>query len=75
VATALELKQRLLALEAEVVAHRNRLGALEAREHQAVTVAPTQEAEVEVTKARKMCPKCGEKPNYFFHVKTCQGKK
>ena len=22
---------------------------------------------------RKMCPKCGVKPNYFFHVKTCSG--
>jgi uncharacterized metal-binding protein YceD (DUF177 family) len=23
---------------------------------------------------RKMCPKCGVKPNHFFHVKTCNGK-
>lgn len=22
---------------------------------------------------RKMCPKCGVKPNHFFHVKTCSG--
>lgn len=22
---------------------------------------------------RKMCPKCGVKPNHFFHVKSCQG--
>jgi hypothetical protein len=24
---------------------------------------------------RKMCPKCGVKPNHFFHVKNCQGQK
>jgi hypothetical protein len=24
---------------------------------------------------RAMCPKCGVKPNYFFHVKTCTGQK
>ena len=22
---------------------------------------------------RAMCPKCGKKPNYYFHVKNCQG--
>lgn len=24
---------------------------------------------------RAMCPKCGEKPNHFFHVKNCTGQK
>lgn len=24
---------------------------------------------------RKMCPKCGVKPAYFFHVRTCTGQK
>ena len=23
---------------------------------------------------RKLCPHCGEKPAYFFHVKNCQAK-
>lgn len=23
---------------------------------------------------RKMCPKCGVKPDHFFHVKNCTGK-
>lgn len=23
---------------------------------------------------RQMCPKCGEKPNYHLHVKSCKGK-
>lgn len=25
--------------------------------------------------SRKMCPKCGEQPDYFFHVKNCTGPK
>jgi hypothetical protein len=25
--------------------------------------------------SRKMCPKCGVKPAYFFHVRTCPGQK
>ena len=24
---------------------------------------------------RQMCPKCGVKPNYFLHVKSCKGAK
>lgn len=23
---------------------------------------------------RQMCPKCGVKPNYFLHVRSCKGK-
>jgi hypothetical protein len=26
-------------------------------------------------KKPKMCPKCGVKPGYFFHVRTCTGQK
>jgi hypothetical protein len=25
--------------------------------------------------SRKLCPKCGVKPAYFFHVRTCTGQK
>lgn len=31
--------------------------------------------EKEIKKVRPMCPKCGEQPNYFYHVKNCTGQK
>lgn len=37
-----------------------------------VTTEPKLE---EAPSGRSMCPKCGVKPNYFFHVKTCTGQK
>jgi hypothetical protein len=27
------------------------------------------------TPSRALCPKCGVKPNHFFHVKNCAGQK
>jgi hypothetical protein len=26
-----------------------------------------------ISKAKNMCPKCGVKPAYFFHVRACKG--
>ena len=44
---------------------------------QVVPVAPQPETITTTTAApsRKMCPKCGVKPAYFFHVRTCPGSK
>jgi hypothetical protein len=60
--TPIELKVALRSLEARVKVLEDR------------AVAPVVPAEPKV-EGRAMCPKCGEKPNYHFHVKTCQGKK
>jgi hypothetical protein len=68
--TPLELKQVLLALRAEVNALRDRVGALEARPE--VTPAQVLDAvRAAHEPVKKMCPHCGEKPAYHFHVKSC----
>jgi hypothetical protein len=36
---------------------------------------PTVITEVPVAPKYKLCPKCGVKPAYFFHVRSCRGKK
>ena len=37
---------------------------------------PNPEVLQEMVKPKtRMCPKCGEKPGYFFHVRSCSGKK
>jgi hypothetical protein len=68
----LEVKHRLQAIEA-------RLKALEDRPQSIVT----QETLVDLAKLealnrpeqpkKNMCPKCGVKPAYFFHVRSCKG--
>ena len=54
-----------------------RVSALEAKAKEpAVTiVTPVVLDAVEKKPERKMCPKCGVKPGYFFHVRTCTGQK
>jgi len=79
--TPLELKQafrvleaRVKVLESEVTAIRNRVGSLEAKPE--VTPAEVLEAVKQAhtpEKPKKLCPKCGKKPGYFFHVKNCSG--
>jgi uncharacterized protein (UPF0212 family) len=58
--THLELEQYVRSLEA-------RVKALEIKPAQVVEKV----VEVQKDSGRKMCPHCGEKPNHFFHVKTC----
>ena len=77
--TLLEMKQALSVLRAEVIALRDRVGALEAAKAPDVvmTVRPEALAAVkefaEAKTARGLCPKCNKKPNHFFHVRTCKG--
>lgn len=32
-------------------------------------------ASAPMSKEHKLCPKCGEQPAYFFHVRSCKGPK
>lgn len=52
--------QRIKALESKVSELTERLDSLEAKP---------------VEQTRKLCPKCGVKPAYHFHVMYCQGQK
>jgi DNA-directed RNA polymerase subunit M/transcription elongation factor TFIIS len=66
----LEVKHRLRELEA-------RIKALEDRQKpEAYMPAPvvTLKTSAEVEKEKKLCPKCGVKPAYFFHVRSCAAK-
>ena len=75
--TPLEQKQVLLALRAEVTALRDRVGALESLtqclHHPFFKPKSEQETEPQEqpAKKQKLCPHCGEKPAYHFHVKSC----
>lgn len=40
-------------------------------EAQVKEAAPQAPAVLDAQKVRAMCPKCGKKPNYYFHVKNC----
>lgn len=62
---SLELARRIKAIEAEVTALRGRVGALE-------NTAPAIKPEAS---QKKLCPKCGKVPAYFFHVKNCREQK
>jgi DNA-directed RNA polymerase subunit M/transcription elongation factor TFIIS len=79
--TNLELKHALSVLRAELIALRNRVSELEIKAApQEKTVAKVENLVPDMPPAvaapnRKMCPKCGEKPAYFFHVRTCAGQK
>jgi hypothetical protein len=54
----------------------SRVAALEAkREVPTVTIITPVELDAVPEKKPKMCPKCGVKPAYFFHVRTCTGQK
>jgi hypothetical protein len=64
--THLELEVAFRSLEARVKLLEEQVEVLKAKP----AVLP-----VEVKEGRSMCPKCGVKPNHYFHVKTCRGKK
>lgn len=64
---SLELWQRLKSLE-------RRVSELEKKPAGQV-VDVTAEVKAEEKAVGKMCPKCGEKPAYFFHVRSCRGPK
>ena len=67
-ATALELTQMVRSLEA-------RVKVLEERQIHPEAVRLEVQPKSETTPLRKMCPHCGVKPAYFFHVKYCRGQK
>jgi hypothetical protein len=71
-ATNLELKVQLAVLKATLDQMDARIKKLEQQ-----TLRPdAPPVEIAEKKSeRKMCPKCGVKPNHFFHVKTCTGAK
>ena len=80
--TPLELKQalkvlegRVRVLESEVTALRNRVGSLEAKPEvtPAEVLDAAKEAHRPVENKKKLCPKCGKVPGYFFHVRSCPG--
>ena len=59
---SLEIARRVKALEARVAELEKKLA------------APPLATAVEIAlPARSLCPKCGVKPNHFFHVKNCRG--
>ena len=62
------LQERTRVLEAEVTALRSRVGELESN-----PVVETVITNVPQEPKRKLCPKCGKKPAYFFHTKSCRG--
>jgi hypothetical protein len=66
---SMQLQGRVSALEAEVKALRELVESLAA--------APTETHEPkQITNPngpRRMCPKCGVKPNYHLHVINCRG--
>ena len=77
--TLLEMTQKFKALE-------KRVEELEAASvsREAATVAAMNEAmkqlmdaasskPVEQNVGKKLCPKCGKVPGYFFHVRSCKG--
>lgn len=84
--TPLELKTAFRVLREEVSALRDRVGALEAErvvmrqmlDCASLASKPLDVSKVEanveqIKKTQKMCPKCGVKPAYFFHVRSCNG--
>lgn len=53
-----------------------RVAALEAKAKESpVTIITPVVLDTPAEKKPKMCPKCGVKPAYFFHVKNCTGQK
>jgi hypothetical protein len=74
--TNIELKVALRSLEARVAELEKRpVVEAERKVAQVAALAEFMKAELKPESGRKMCPKCGVKPNHFFHVKTCNGKK
>ena len=70
----IEVNHRFRELEARIKALEDKINA--APQEKAVASATSSVSGAPpavVAPNRKMCPKCGVKPNHFFHVKTCKG--
>lgn len=68
-ATNLELKVALKELAARVDVLEAEVKVL----RKVPTGAETRLVESPIKEGRAMCPKCGKKPNHYFHVKHCPG--
>jgi hypothetical protein len=72
----MELQRRVTELEKSRLTPELLLGVVtQILDNKFLASKPLDPAKVEQNVGRAMCPKCGVKPNYFFHVKTCQGQK
>lgn len=69
---SLALQRRVSDLEAEVVALRQAIDGLITAMSDLNDPLP-QELKANPNGPRKMCPKCGVKPNYHLHVVNCKG--
>lgn len=63
---SMQLTQRVSALEAEVKALRQTISDL-------IATMAEPENKANPNGPRRMCPKCGVKPNYHLHVINCRG--
>ena len=64
---SLEIARKVKTLEAKVAEQGKLLEALrQLIDNATLTQSPA-------SPIRAMCPKCGVKPNHFFHVKNCRG--
>jgi cell division protein FtsL len=70
----LEVKHRLRELEERIRAQGEKISSLQSQVDSLVVskIAPVLEAAKEPKV--KLCPHCGEKPGYFFHVRSCAAK-
>lgn len=66
---SMQLTGRVSVLEAEVKALRETLAEVLA------AMAGPHEPKANQQGPRQLCPKCGERPAYHFHVEHCKGKK
>lgn len=72
-----DLEKRVLKLEQEKVEPEKVIEAIK-QLHDSQTLASKPADKVAENKTRieanrKLCPKCGVKPNHFFHVRSCTG--
>jgi hypothetical protein len=79
----LEVKHRLRELEARIQALEDRVPSADpVVSHEVVrqmvdsmllASSPSMTLASKPAETKKMCPKCGVKPAYFFHVRACKG--
>lgn len=73
----IEVKHRLRELEDRIQSNEETIRSLQSR-FDSLLLAQAAPKLVETTKRLeakvKLCPKCGERPGYFFHVRSCRGK-
>lgn len=62
------MQRRIATLETEVASLREAIAGL-------VEAIGEQPAAKNSNGPRKMCPHCGEVPNYYLHTRSCKGKK